>query len=132
PIFPRVDASVRNAVRQRAAFWGFLNEVYPGMKLWERVVLPRLFMNCGIQAFGFHGVWNLDRICLFHPSPHDTGALWMLEVKHKYPMKGAQIQFGINDGEVQMMRLAAECGITTMHGIIVKPLWDKEFGAMYL
>lgn len=131
PILPRVSRMVRDVERQQTAFWGFLNTTYPGKRLWNEVVLFRLLINCGIQSF-FRGVWNLDRICLFQDQPGATGQLWMLEVKHKYPMKGTPLKFGINDGEIQMMKLAAQAGVRTMHGIIVKPIWDKAVGSMYL
>lgn len=128
---PSVDASVRDPNRQKAAFWGFLNSTYPGRHLWDRIVLARIFINYGIQPF-FRRVWNLDRICLFHDKERNSEALWMLEVKHKYPMKGVPLQFGINNGEIGIMELTAKAGIRTMHGIIVKPVWDKSIGAMYL
>lgn len=131
PILPRVSRTVRDAGRQQTAFWGFLNTAYPGRRLWDEVVLFRLLINYGIQPF-FRGVWNLDRICLFQKQPETAGKLWMLEVKHKYPMQGSPLKFGINDGEVQMMKLAAHAGVSTMHGIIVKPIWDKKIGSMYL
>lgn len=131
PILPRVSLMVRDTERQQTAFWGFLNTIYPGQRLWNEVVLFRLLINYGIQPF-FRGVWNLDRICLFEDQLGATGQLWMLEVKHKYPMRGSRLKFGINDGEVQMMKLASLAGVTTMHGIIVKPIWDKTVGSMYL
>src|SRR5690606_11627144 len=78
PSFPRVDLNVRDAHRQRAAFWGYLSDTYRDERLWNEVVLFRLFINFGVQPF-FRGVWNLDRICLC------GDRLWMLEAKHKYP-----------------------------------------------
>ncbi len=125
PIFPQVDLTVRDADRQRAAFWGYLSDTYKGSRLWNEVVLFRLFINFGIQPF-FRGVWNLDRICLCGER------LWMLEAKHKYPFGRQVLRFGINDGELAMMRLAAEAGIATLYALIVKPKWSKDLGSMYL
>jgi len=125
PIFPQVDLKVRDADRQRAAFWGYLADTYAGDRLWNEVVLSRLFINFGVQPF-FRGVWNLDRICLC------GDRLWMLEAKHKYPFGRQALQFGINDGELEMMRLASEAGIGTLYALIVKPKWSKDVGSMYL
>lgn len=124
-IFPKVDLTVRDTNRQRAAFWGYLSETYPCSRLWDEVVLFRLFINFGIQPF-FRSVWNLDRICLC------GNQLWMLEAKHKYPFGRRVLQFGINDGELAMMRLAADAGISTLYALIVKPKWSKDIGSMYL
>ncbi len=125
PILPRVDLTVRDLDRQRTAFWGYLNTTYPSRRLWNEVVLARLFINIGVQAF-FRGVWNLDRICLFQEQ------LWMLEVKHKFPFGKASLMVGINDGELGMMQLAADAGIRTLYSLIIKPKWSKDIGSMYL
>jgi len=125
PVLPVVDLTVRDPDRQRVAFWGFLTETYPGPRLWNEVVLTRLFINFGIQPF-FRGVWNLDRICLFNDD------LWLLEVKHKYPFGRSELQFGINDGELQLMKLVGDAGIRTLYSLIVKPKWSKDVGSMYL
>jgi hypothetical protein len=125
PIFSDVDLTVRDVDRQRAAFWGYLSDTYRGDRLWNEVVLSRLFINFGVQPF-FRGVWNLDRICLC------DGRLWMLEAKHKYPFGGRTLKFGINDGELEMMRLAGEAGIGTVYALIVKPEWSRKVGSMYL
>jgi hypothetical protein len=120
-----VDASIRDEERQRAAVWGYLSTFYKGRALWERVVLMRIFINHGIQPY-FYGTWNLDRICLYNDQ------LWMLEVKHKYPFGGSTLALGINDGELEMMNLASRAGIRTAYMIIVKPVWSKDVGSMYL
>lgn len=120
-----VDASIRDEDRQRAAVWGYLSTFYKGPALWERVVLMRIFINHGIQPY-FFGTWNLDRICLYNDQ------LWMLEVKHKYPIRGKSLALGINDGELRMMDLATMAGIRTAYMIIVKPVWSKDVGSMYL
>lgn len=122
---PAVDLSVRDLDRQRTAFWGYLSTTYPGRRLWNEVVLARIFINIGVQAF-FRCVWNLDRIVLV------DGQLWMLEVKHKYPFGGGLLKFGINEGELLMMQLVAEAGIRCLYSLIVKPRWSKDVGSMYL
>lgn len=123
--FPEIDRKVRDANRQRTAFWGYLSDTYSGDRLWKEVVLFRLFINFGVQPF-FRGVWNLDRICLCGDQ------LWMLEVKHKYPFGRPALQFGINDGELKMMRLVAGAGIASAYALIVKPRWSRDIGSMYL
>lgn len=55
-----------------------------------------------------------------------------MEVKHKFPFGGARLKFGINDGELDLMRLMARAGIRTLYSLIVKPQWSKEVGSMYL
>lgn len=120
-----VDAGIRDEERQRAAVWGYLSTFYKGRALWERIVLMRIFINHGIQPY-FYGTWNLDRICLYNDQ------LWMLEVKHKYPFGGRNLALGINDGELLMMDLASQAGIRTAYMIIVKPVWSKDVGSMYL
>lgn len=128
PSISDVDLTVRNRDRQMTAFWGYLNTTYPGQRLWSEVVLTRLLINHGIQPF-FPAVWNLDRICLFDDQ------LWMLEVKHKFPFvsqRSQKLAFGLNDGELAMMKLLDEAGIRTLHALIVKPKWSKDVGSMYL
>lgn len=57
-----VDLSVRDAKRINQSFWGYLSAQY-GDALGERVVLPRIFLNFGIQPW-FRYVWNIDRVYL--------------------------------------------------------------------
>ncbi len=122
---PTIDPSVRDVSRQQTAFWGYLNTAYPDTRLWNEVVLTRLLINFGIQPF-FPGLWNLDRIYLF------DDRLWMLEVKHKFPFERECLYFGLNTGELKMMRLVADAGIRTLHALIVKPIWSREEGSMYM
>jgi len=126
PSITDVDLTVRDRDRQMEAFWGYLSSTYPGRKLWDNVVLFRLLINHGIQPF-FGAVWNLDRICLFDDQ------LWMLEVKHKYPFTSdRRLVVGLNDGELSLMNELERAGIQTLHALIVKPVWSKDVGSMYL
>lgn len=120
----RVDGSVKNRNRQRQAFWGFISEYYQG-SLGERVVLPRILINCAIQPY-FRAVWNLDRIFIV------DDAVWLFEIKHKFPMDRNGLHFGINDGELGMLEMLAGAGIRCLHTILVKPFWSKDVGSMYL
>ena len=121
---PSVAGSVRDEHRQLASFWGYLQEHY-GASLGERVVLPRLFMNFAIQPW-FRSVWNLDRILV------DGERIWLLEIKHKFPIPRAPLTFGLNRGELDMIGRLGECGVSCFHTILVKPRWDKEAGSSYL
>lgn len=119
-----VAADVRNAIRQQQSFWGFLSGRHQE-ELGQRVILPRLFMNCGVQPW-FRAVWNLDRILV------RGDKIWLLEIKHKYPMRGHRLAFGLNVGELGVIVRLGEAGIRCLHAIIVKPQWSKDAGAMYL
>jgi hypothetical protein len=119
-----VDLSVRDSDRQNGTFWGHLTGAYKD-KLWSHVVLPRIFMNHGISPF-FPGVWNLDRICLYRDE------LWLLEIKHKFPYGGANLRFGINQGELENIEVLHKVGIRCLHTLLVKPIWDRDQGSMYL
>jgi hypothetical protein len=120
----RVAEDVRDAVRQRQSFWGFLHGQH-GDATGLRVILPRLFMNYGIQPW-FRRVWNLDRI-LVHGDD-----IWLLELKHKYPMRGLPLSFGLNTGELGMIVRLGEAGIRCLHAIVVKPVWSMIASPMYL
>jgi hypothetical protein len=119
-----VDPSVRDPRRINQSFWGYLSAHY-GDDLGRRVVLPRLFMNFGIQPW-FRYVWNIDRIYL------QGDQLWHLEIKHKYPIQGNPLTFGLNDGELRLIGDLARCGLRSLHTIIVKPRWNKETSSMLL
>ncbi|TWG92020.1 hypothetical protein L598_005200000030 [Mesorhizobium sp. J18] len=120
----KVADTVRDARRQKLSYWGFLADAY-GDQIGPRVVLPRLLLNHGIQPW-FRAVWNLDRILV-----HDE-AVWLLEIKHKFPFQGKVLQFGINNGELGVFRLLGEAGIRCFHAILVKPSWTKDSGSGYL
>ncbi len=119
-----IAASVRDSQRQKLAFWGFLVGYY-GDQLGTRVVLPRLFLNHGIQPW-FRAVWNIDRILV------DGNDIWALEIKHKFPFDRAGLRFGINDGELGWIRLLGEAGIRCFHMILAKPSWTRNSGSGYL
>ncbi len=119
-----VDTSVRDSNRQRQAFWGFLSNYY-GKNLGERVVLPRLLINCAIQPY-FRSVWNLDRAFV------SGEKIWLFEIKHKFPIDRNGLSFGINEGELRMLDRLASSGIGCLHTVLVKPYWSKSVGSMYL
>lgn len=119
-----VDTSVRDTNRQRQAFWGFLSEYY-GKDLADRIVLPRLLINCAIQPY-FRSLWNLDRAFV---SGDDV---WLFEIKHKFPFNQNGLHFGINNGELRMLNRLAASGIRCLHTILAKPFWSKDVGSMYL
>ena len=119
-----VDASVRDKTRQKKAFWGFISDYYKE-QLWDRIVLPRIFINCGIQPY-FRAVWNLDRVLIIDNN------IWLFEIKHKYPMENNRLSFGINKGELGVLDCLASTGIRCLHTVLVKPYWSKDFGPLYL
>lgn len=125
-----VDQSVRDATRQKHAFWGFISNYY-GSRIGKKVILPRLLINWGIQPY-FRRVWNLDRIFVMNDQ------VWLLEIKHKFPMElppkenFPTLRFGINAGELNVIGLLQECGIRCLHTILVKPFWSPQAGSMYL
>lgn len=125
----RIDAGVRDTTRQRRAFWGNnLQAARDPHTRWERIILPRLFLNHGLGPY-FPRLWNLDRICV---TEHDV---WLLEVKHKYPFRNrAGLMFGINHGEMENVRLLAggPDPIRCLHVLMVKPKWDRGIGPLYL
>lgn len=116
-----VDAAVRDGTRQNASFWGHLAQHYRG-DLGPRVILPRLFLNFGIQPW-FRAVWNLDRILV------DGDKIWFLEIKHKFPINGRQLRFGLNLGEADVIARLGETGVRCLHTLLVKPTWTKDSGA---
>lgn len=120
----KVDASVRDKLRQKQAFWGYISDCHKD-RLGERVTLSRILINCGIQPY-FRAVWNLDRIFVI------GNDIWLFEIKHKFPMNKGKLYFGINDGELGVLGLLANAGIRCLHNVIVKPCWSKEAGTMYL
>ena len=120
-----VARKVRDQIRINQSVWGYLSSHY-GDSLGAEVVLPRIFINWGIQPW-FGGVWNLDRVFLCDEQ------LWHMEIKHKYPMeRRGTLSFGINDGELGQIANILRCGLRSLHVITVKPFWKRESGSMYL
>ncbi len=119
-----VDESVRDKKRQKTAFWGFISDYYKD-RLGDRVILPRILINCAIQPY-FRAVWNLDRIFI---AGND---IWIFEIKHKYPIDKKPLLFGINDGELGMLEMLINSQIRCLHTILVKPYWSLKAGSMYL
>jgi hypothetical protein len=125
PVFEEVSRQVRDRNRINQSFWGYLSERH-AEDLSSSVVLPRIFLNWGIQPW-FRYVWNVDRIFLHNEQ------LWHLEIKHKFPMhRDGPLSFGMNNGELRLIGTLTECGLRSFHAIIVKPFWDKSSGSMYL
>ena len=126
PTYESVERSVRNPQRIKQSVWGYLSSHY-GDRLGAEVVLPRIFINWGVQPWFGAGVWNLDRIFLH------GNQLWHMEIKHKYPMeREARLHFGINDGELRQIASLLECGLRSLHVVTVKPFWERQSGSMYL
>lgn len=119
-----VDESVRDTTRQQQSFWGYLSQQYRG-QLGQKIALPRLLLNHGVQPW-FRNVWNVDRVLL------DGKTLWHFEIKHKFPYGHRTLKFGINAGELGMLQMLGRCGIRGLHVILVKPIWSKNEGSMYL
>ncbi|HGM7321354.1 hypothetical protein NTC87_07810 [Stenotrophomonas geniculata] len=119
-----VSSGVRDERRQNNAIWGFLDASLTVAQLWEQLALPRLLVNFGLEPY-FASTWNLDRFCVFNDE------VWMLELKHKFPI-GTGNRFGLNEGELELMRLLSGSEIRIAHLIIVKPIWDGNAGSMYL
>ena len=125
PVFEEVAPQVRDRNRINQSFWGYLSERH-ARDLPANVVLPRVFLNWGIQPW-FRYVWNVDRIFLHNEQ------VWHLEVKHKFPMdRDDGLSFGMNNGELRLIGTLTACGLRSFHAIIVKPFWDKSSGSMYL
>jgi hypothetical protein len=104
----------------------FLIRAY-GSRILERVVVPRIFVNCGVQRW-FHYVWNVDRILLIGAIP------CALEIKHKFPMEGKnpRFSFGINNGQLSVLTLLAGCDLRCVHLVLANPYWSRGTGARYL
>lgn len=119
-----VDPRVRDYLRQQQAFWGFLSAQY-GRRLWDDVVMPRLLINHGIQPH-FRAVWNLDRVFIY------DGKIWLGEIKHKFPFGQYELSFGMNVGELNVIERLTAAGIQCLHLVLVKPVWSKDQGSMYL
>lgn len=124
-----VDAGVRDTTRQLRAFWGNnLQAARDPHTRWERIILPRLFLNHGLGPY-FPRLWNLDRICVTERD------VWLLEAKHKYPFQNrAGLMFGINHGEMEnvMLLSGGPDPIRCLHVLMVKPKWERGIGPLYL
>ena len=128
PQFRIPSESVIDEHRSQQAFWAGIFSRYSD-DLFRNVVLYRLFKNCAIQPF-FDGVWDIDSLAQL-----PDGRLMQLEVKHKYPRverNNGNLSFGINNGQLSVMLDLAQRGIKTLHMIMVKPIWSKDYGTGYL
>ncbi|WP_158677481.1 hypothetical protein [Chromobacterium vaccinii] len=119
-----VAEAVRDKNRQKQAYWGYISSHY-GDYLGDRVVLPRIFINCAIQPY-FRNVWNLDRVLVVGED------VWVLEIKHKFPIDLYGLYFGINEGELSVLGMLAGANIRCLHTVLVKPYWTTKIGSMYL
>lgn len=129
PQFRIPSESVIDEHRSQQAFWAGISSQYSDDRLFRNVVLYRLFKNCAIQPF-FDGVWDIDSLAQL-----PDGKLIQLEVKHKYPRverSNGNLSFGINNGQLSVMLDLAQRGIKTLHMIMVKPIWSKDYGTGYL
>lgn len=128
-VFEMPSKAVIHQKRSQQAFWAGISNFYSDADLFKSVVLERLFKNCAIQPF-FQGVWDIDNIAEL-----PDGSFIQLEVKHKFPREDGRsgaLSFGINTGQLRVMRDLAWRGIKTLHMIMVKPRWDKSLGTGYL
>lgn len=123
--FQKPQGNVQDKERMLEAFWGHLRSAYGG-KLIDEVVLPRIFKNFGIQPFFTWG-WDVDRIFSY------DSILWQMELKHKYPFASRDgLCFGINRGQINLIKELADSGIKTIHIIMVKPVWSDKISPGYL
>jgi len=123
--FTKPQGNVQIPERMLEAFWGNLRSAYGG-KLIDEVILPRLFKNFAVQPFFTWG-WDVDRIFSY------KSQLWQLELKHKYPFVGRNgLSFGINKGQVGLIKDLADSSINTLHLVMVKPVWSDQISPGYL
>jgi hypothetical protein len=119
------DQTVIDENRSDKAFSTFFDSRFGRISsLFNEIILPRFFKNFALQPF-FNGIWDIDSIIRM-----PDGSFVQLEVKHKYPRK--TLEFGINKGQIYTMQDLARKNIRTMHIVMVKPVWDKNFGTGYL
>ncbi|CAG9000646.1 MAG: hypothetical protein CENE_02646 [Candidatus Celerinatantimonas neptuna] len=126
-VFPDISRSVRDPERQLSAFWARLQGYFHGAKQFQKVVLlNHILKNFVVQPF-FTWLWDLDRIICYKRQ------YWEMELKHKYPfISRERLYFGINDGQLRLVRDLCNVGLRTLHLILVKPVWDKELDLGYL
>ncbi len=126
PHFCKIDESIKDAMRQRRGFWGYLSGSCKS-KLGRAVVLPRLFKNFAVQPYFDGGVWDVDRVLL-----GKSGRFYVMEVKHKFPFGAGRLKFGINRGSANVLYALSRTGFCCFHAIMVKPYWDDMHSVTYL
>ena len=126
PRFPEIDTKIKDIIRQKQGFWGYLSGAYQ-TNIGMRLVLPRLFKNFAIQPYFDAGVWDIDRTFLGR-----SGQFYVIEVKHKFPFGLGKLKFGINRGSASALCKLSEAGFTCFHSIMVKPYWDDTHSVTYL
>jgi len=126
-VFPVISSDVRDIERQMSAFWGRLSTSFRGQTEFENeVLLNRIIKNFAIQPF-FTWLWDLDRIISYR------GRFWEVELKHKYPFRNSNgLAFGINSGQLRLIRDLGRKGMKTLHLILVKPEWNKNADPGYI
>ena len=109
--------------RRNEVFWGYLHAAY-GDRIWSEIGLGRHLINDVIGKF-HQFVVDVDFVLA---SGDD---LWVVEFKHKTPMKARQpLSVGINRHEIQRLLSLRRCGFKIMHVLMMKPYRDKEVGSM--
>lgn len=130
PEFSALEAKEDKVIdisRQQQAFWGFLN-VLSGTQLYRNVVLPRLFMNFGIDPYFY--VTDIDRVISL--GTEDT---LILEIKHKYPAfhrKEKKPYLSLNRNVCENIKRLLEAGFKYYYLVMIKPFSKKEIPSMYL
>lgn len=117
---------VVDASRQHQVFWGFLN-VVSGDQLYRNIVLPRLFMNFGINPYFY--VTDVDRVVSLGED------ILVLEIKHKYPgyhNDEKKSYMGLNKNVCENIKRLLEAGFKYYYLVMIKPFSKKEIPSMYL
>lgn len=123
--FTKPSKDVTDQRRLSSAITNGLFNVYKN-SFFYNVVLQRIYKNFVIQPF-FDSLWDLDTLLLL-----PDNRIIQLEIKHKYPYGKHQLRFGINKGQVDLIKELSDIGIDTLHIIIVKPIWNMKQDPEYL
>lgn len=116
----QVDQEVRDSKRQLQTIWGGLFNSDSKSLLYS-ALLPRILKNFYFHRF-FDFQWDVDRIAFIENQQGNTAAI---EVKHKFPIPQCG-SFGLNTGEVQLIKQLIRSGVVFCHVIFVKPFWDSK------
>lgn len=109
--------------RRNEAFWGYLHPAH-GDRIWSEVGLGRHLINDVIGKF-YQFVVDVDFVLA------SGGDLWVVEFKHKTPMKTRQpLSVGLNRYEIQRLLSLQRCGFKIMHVVMMKPYRDNAVGSM--
>lgn len=91
----------------------------------ERFARDIIIKDCFLQPAS-RAIWDLDR---FLVDKH--GGLIYIESKHKFPIPSSRT-FGMNIGEVELIKMLAKAHIDCFHVILVKPIWNKNISTIEL